>query len=320
MKQSFRGHPVGVAMKKIIKDIAKKIPPLKSLVEEINQLRAELEALQKLTRPGQWDSPIPSIEEIKENEERVFGDISSNIPGIELNEKEQIRLLDKFKTYYNEIPFQPNKTENLRYFFENPAYSYPDAIFLYCMIRHIKPKKIIEVGCGYSSCAILDTNELFFDDLIEIIFIDPFPNTLLTLIKAEDKENIILIPQKVQDVSLREFESLEQNDILFIDSTHVSKIGSDVNYIFFEILPCLNSGVYIHFHDIFYPFEYPKKWIYDGKFWNEDYMLRAFLQYNPSFKIVFFNSFLEHFYKDRFEREMPLCIKNKGGSIWIQKC
>jgi hypothetical protein len=207
----------------------------------------------------------------------------------------------------------------MRYFFENTYYSYSDAIFLYCMIRYIQPKKFVEAGSGYSSCVVLDTNELFFKNSIECTFIDPYPERLLSLIKAEDKERIRIITDRIQDVNIEEFCGLSEGDILLIDSTHVSKVGSDVNYIFHEILPCLKKGVYIHFHDIFYPFEYPKEWVCAGKAWNEAYLLRAFLQYNDHFEIVFFNTFLEFFYEDRFLREMPLCMKNKGGSIWIKK-
>src|SRR5690606_17050723 len=109
------------------------------------------------------------------------------------------------------------------------------------------------------------------------------------------------------------------NDILFIDSTHVSKINSDVNYIFFEILPRLASGVYIHFHDIFFPFEYPKAWVYEGRAWNEAYILRAFLQYNNAFSVVLMNTFMDQFHKSFFREHMPLCLINPGGSIWIRK-
>jgi hypothetical protein len=123
----------------------------------------------------------------------------------------------------------------------------------------------------------------------------------------------------VQEVGLEKFKALRENDILFIDSSHVSKINSDVNYIFFTILPQLHPGVYIHFHDIFYPFEYPKEWIYEGRAWNEIYLLRAFLQHNAVFKIVFFNTFLEYFHAKRFQEDMPLCLKNPGGSVWLKK-
>jgi len=113
---------------------------------------------------------------------------------------------------------------------------------------------------------------------------------------------------------------LKEDDILFIDSSHVSKIGSDLNYIFFEILPHLNSGVLIHFHDIFYPFEYPKKWILERNMvFNENYILRAFLEYNSAFNILIFNDFLQYYYKDWFSENMPLCLKNQGQSIWLRK-
>jgi hypothetical protein len=306
-------------MKKIIKDIAKRLPLIRELVEERDQLKKELSQLNRFAPPGHFYSPLPSLVEIKENEGRIFQNISRHVPGIDLNEEEQVRLLNEFKKYYEELPFKPNKTDNLRYFCENPAYSYSDAIFLYSMIRYAKPKRIIEVGSGYSSCVLLDTNELFFNNSIQCTFIEPFPELLISLIKDEDKERVDILSKKLQDIDLNEFASLSEGDILFIDSTHVSKVNSDVNYIFFQILPHLRKGVYIHFHDIMYPFEYPKEWIYEGRAWTEAYLLRAFLQYNDSFKIIFFNTFLEHFYENRFIKEMPLCMKNKGGSIWIKK-
>ena len=92
-------------------------------------------------------------------------------------------------------------------------------------------------------------------------FIDPYPDLIISLIKENDKDNIKIIPSRLQDFDLREIETLESRDILFIDSTHVSKVNSDVNHIFFNIIPHLSPGVYIHIHDIFYPFEYPKDWI-----------------------------------------------------------
>ncbi len=238
---------------------------------------------------------------------------------MELHEAEQLELLGKFVTYYEQMPFQDQKKEGLRYYYENTAYSYSDAILLHCMIRSLKPKKIIEVGSGFSSCMTLDTNELFFGGAIETTFVEPYPELLNSLIKESDKATIKTIQSRLQDVDLHEFEKLEANDILFIDSTHVGKINSDVNRIFFDILPRLSSGVYIHFHDIFFPFEYPKEWIFEGRAWNEAYLLRSFLQYNNAFRVVLMNTFMEHFHQSFFEEMMPLCLKNRGGSIWIRK-
>jgi predicted O-methyltransferase YrrM len=228
-------------------------------------------------------------------------------------------LIHEWGRYYAELPFAAQRTDGLRYFFENPSYSYSDAIFLYCMMRHLRPKRIIEVGSGYSSCVILDTNDLFFHSSIQATFIEPHPELFLSLIKDSDKYAVRLISTRLQDTDPQIFEALESNDILFIDSTHVSKIDSDVNRIFFEILPRLAPGVHVHFHDIFYPFEYPKQWIYEGCAWTEAYLLRSFLEYNSCFRVVLMNTFLEHFHREWFAREMPLCLTNTGGSIWIRR-
>lgn len=269
--------------------------------------------------PGHFYSPIPSLKEVKADEEKIFGVIPRSIPGIDLREREQLELLESLCEHYDKMPFAPNKKEGLRYYFDNPAYSCSDAIFLHCMIMHLKPQQIVEVGSGFSSCVTLDTNEQFFDSSIKTKFIEPYPDLLKKLVKQEDLGRIQIIPHRLQDVSLDEFKHLEANDILFIDSTHVSKINSDVNRIFFDILPSLQSGVYIHFHDVFYPFEYAKPWVYSGLFWSEIYMLRTFLQYNSKFSIIAMNTFLSTFHDSFLKQRMPLCLKNTGGSIWIRK-
>lgn len=217
------------------------------------------------------------------------------------------------------ILIQKNKPKCYRYFLENLNYSYTDGIILFCIINHLNPKKIIEVGSGYSSCLILDTNEIFFDNSIDFISIEPHPELLFSLLRENDSEKMSLLKMKLQDVDINLFKSLQANDILFVDSSHVSKINSDVNCLFFGILPALESGVHIHLHDIFYPFEYPKEWIYEGRAWNESYLLRAFLSYNRSFRITLFTSFLQSFHKDYLERKIPLLTRHNGGSIWIQK-
>ena len=124
--------------------------------------------------------------------------------------------------------------------------------------------------------------------------------------------------KKVQSVPLQKFKDLNENDILFIDSSHVSKTGSDVNFEIFNILTNLNSGVIIHFHDVFYPFEYPKEWVLAGRNWNENYLLRAFLSYNNSFEILHFSQFIHYHHKEAFQ-SMPLTYKNTGGNLWIRK-
>lgn len=269
--------------------------------------------------PGHYYSPIPSLREVKSNDERIFNNIPRDIPGVDLNVGVQLRLFDDLTKWYHTLPFKEQKTNRLRYYYENIFYSYSDAIMLFCMIRHLRPKRIIEIGSGFSSCVMLDVNELFFDNTISCTFIEPYPDRLHSLITPEDRKRANILQQRIQDVAPELFASLEENDILFIDSSHVSKIDSDVNHLLFNILPALAPGVYVHFHDIIYPFEYSRTWVYEGLFWNEAYILRAFLQYNTTFKIVMFNSYLAQFYREKLQNNMPLCLKNTGGSLWLKK-
>ena len=286
---------------------------------ETNSELSKLKQDQGFVPAGHFYSPIPSFEEIQKDESRIFGNISKDLFGVELNGAEQLELLNEFVVYYEDMPFEAEKKEGLRFYYENPAYSYSDAILLHCVIRYVKPSRSIEIGSGFSSCMILDTNELFFNGSIATTFIEPYPELLMSLVKESDNDSIKVIPSRLQDVDPGEFDALQANDILFIDSTHVSKIDSDVNRIFFEILPRLSCGVHIHFHDIFFPFEYPKEWVYEGRAWNEAYLLRAFLQFNGEFRVVLMNSYMDRYHRPFFEKNLPLCLKNTGASIWLRK-
>lgn len=298
-------------MKKLIKRLLFSIPPVKRLEEELAKYKT-------YHPPGHFYSPVPDKEYVRKNADRIFNRTVKNIPGIDLRENEQRALLHNFVGFYSDISFPENKQAGYRYWLKNGLFSYSDSIFLNCMIRNFRPRKIIEAGSGFSSAAMLDTNEKYFNNAIEFTFIEPYPVTLKNLTEGFD-QNFKMIPSFVQDVSLETFRSLNENDILFVDSTHVAKAGSDVNYILFEILPALKPGVIIHFHDVFYPFEYPQAWIEKGFAWNEDYMLRAFLMYNTSFEIVFFNSFIEQFEKQWLSEHMPDVLKNPGGGLWLRK-
>jgi predicted O-methyltransferase YrrM len=303
-----------------MKNVVKRVAKLVFRSSPVEHVMARLHVAPWLFEPpGHFYSPIPALDDVRCDEQWIFPPVPRELPGIALDEARQLAMLDELQPYYDSQPFHAEKTQNLRYFFENPAYLYSDAIFLHCMIRHARPRRIIEVGSGYSSCVMLDTNELFFDNRIACTFVEPYPQLLRTLLRDDDLGRIELLGRRLQEITLDRFRALEANDILFIDSTHVAKIGSDVNHIFADILPILRPGVYVHFHDIFYPFEYPKEWIYEGRAWNEAYLLRAFLTFNRAYEIVLFNTFLERFHRDHFMRRMPLCLKNEGGSIWLRR-
>jgi predicted O-methyltransferase YrrM len=311
-------------------NILKKLKFLKTVCRERKTIQSLLESdnyqFLIFAQPGHFYSPIPDIKEIELQSEIIFDRSVKKVPGIHINEEAQLGLTKKFIAFYNEIPFSDNKNMENRYYFENAYFSYGDAVILYSIIRFFKPRKIIEIGSGFSSAAMLDINERFFDGKIEFTFIEPHPDRLFSLLRAKDKELCSIEKKPVQQVKPEIFLDLKENDILFIDSSHVAKTYSDVLHILFKILPFLKAGVLVHFHDILWPFEYPKIWLDRGRAWNEAYIVRAFLQYNTSFEILYFSSFMEIHYASFLRNNIPLALKIPSSevtpgntSLWIRK-
>ena len=301
-------------MIKTIKRIVNKLPYVRSLHKTYEEHKKSMRF-----PPGHFYSPVVSEDDIIRNEDVIWKSVShEDIVGIDFKTNQQKELVTTISKYYAKLPFQKESTDGLRYYFENKFYSYTDGIVLYSLLRHLKPKSVIEIGSGYSSALMLDVNEHFFNNEIALTFVEPYPVRLNSLLKTSDKKQTNIVESFVQDVDLELFKTLKKDDILFVDSSHVVKTGSDVQHILFNILPILNSGVYIHFHDVFYPFEYPKKWVLNGFNWNEDYFLRAFLMYNNDFEIALFSDYLHKFHKSVFE-SMPLTYNNTGGNLWIRK-
>ena len=301
---------------------------LDSLNTRANILNKELGTWKKgFVPPGHYYSTIPDLGQVRLQHSKLFDKSIELIPGIDLNTSQQLKFLEIIKSHYPEMPFPENPEKGYRYYFNNDFYAYSDGICLYSMLRHLRPRRFIEVGSGFSSAAALDTRDRFLDPATHFTFIEPYPERLNQLLTEADKnnKNLNIISSFVQNISYNTFTSLDSSDILFIDSTHVSRIGSDVNYLVFEILPRLNPGVYIHIHDIFFPFEYPAAWIYDERFWNECYILRAFLQFNNSFEIIYFNSYIDENFHNLIGDGMPLFLKRPAnnltipGSIWLRK-
>jgi Methyltransferase domain len=227
---------------------------------------------------GHFYSPVPDLSDVLAKENILFNQNGKSCPGIDLHEEDQFETLTKL-TRYEELPFTERPMGSSRFYFQNDYFSYGDAIVLYAMLRYLHPKHVVEVGSGFSSALMLDTNDRFLGRRTQFVFIEPYPEErLLELLNEKDKETCKVLQMPVQDVELELFDTLEANDILFIDSSHVVKIGSDVQHILSKILPRLKPGVYVHFHDVFWPFEYTKNWIMSGRCWNEAYFLRAFLQ------------------------------------------
>lgn len=271
-----------------------------------------------LYAPGHFYSPIPDVWSLDDRADSIFDSQIQTIAGVNLNREKQLSVLAEVARYYNDLPFAEKPVNGTRYYFDNSIFRYADAITLYSFMRMLQPERVLEVGSGFSSAVMLDTNELFLSNNTRFCFIEPYPERLKSLLKPDDAGSMTMHQQMVQKVDKSVFSDLQKNDILFIDSSHVVKCGSDVNFLVFEVLPLLRPGVYVHFHDVFWPFEYPKAWFKLGRAWNEAYLLRAFLQYNERFEIILFNSYMGHTAKVQLARDMPLFLRDTGGSIWLR--
>jgi hypothetical protein len=275
--------------------------------------------------PGYFYSPLPSREDIESS--RRQDPCPSSMPAIDLNLDGQLDLLTALKPFYDEQPFSLHPASGMRYSFKNEGYPCADAIVLHCLLREFEPRRLIEVGSGWSTCVTLDTAERFLPQPIDLTLIEPYADILRGLVRPGDLDSIDLHELRLQDVPLSLFDTLEEGDVLFVDSTHVAKTGSDVNRLVFEILPRLAPGVHVHLHDICYPFEYPDAWVDLGWGWNEAYLVRAFLQYNRSFTVEFFTDMLRKREAQRLSDDYPLLLESPGsnprisppGSLWLLK-
>jgi predicted O-methyltransferase YrrM len=279
---------------------------------------------QRFAPEGHFYSPIPDAQDFgADYARRALGEISAAM----VNERRQLELAAAFRSFYAEMPFPLDETPGFRYHLNNGRFNAYDGIILHCFIRMLKPKRIVEVGSGFSSAVMLDTCERFLGGATDITFIEPYPETLYGRLRPEDKARCTILESKVQDVPLEVFRALGENDILFIDSSHVSKFGSDVNHLLFNVLPHLRDGVTVHFHDIFRNFDYPREWLEEGRAWNEGYLVRAFLECNERYTIEFFNDWFADRHWDYLEQHLPLCtvqpegspFRNCGVSLWVRK-
>jgi len=272
---------------------------LTRVTEERERLQKIFDGLDVIPRdpPGHFYSPVPSRADVEEHLARLqHKEMLAELPAIRTDDHTQLDFLNCLQVYYPKVPFQAKPVEGWLYYFDNPHYSYTDVIVLFCAMNHFRPRRMIEIGSGFSTCAILDTNRMFLNSGAQITSIEPHAELLRSLI-ARSNNAITIIESKLQHADLKLFDQLDAGDILFIDSTHISKVGSDVNHIVFEILPRFKTGVIIQFHVIYLAFEYPDVWLREGRTWNEAYLLRAFLEYNERFRILLFVSYMQNAYE-----------------------
>lgn len=267
-----------------------------------------------------YESPIPDFEKLDE----AFWLKRSELVGVDINEKEGLRLLEifesKFKNEYEAFPM--NKTSiPYQYYVNNPMFGSIDAEILHCMIRYFKPGKIIEIGSGYSTFlsaqAILKNQEEEGSYKCDLVAVEPYPNAVL---KTGFPGLSELVPKPVQEIPLSMFEGLTEDDILFIDSSHVLRTGGDVQFEYLEILPRLNKGVVVQIHDIRFPEDYPKYRLKQNRFYTEQYLLQAFLAFNNAFEVLWPGHYMQLKHPDKLDAAFNKHRQFRGGdSFWMRK-
>ncbi len=271
---------------------------------------------------GHFYSPVVAPEEIARREAEIWP-ADPQVLGIDFDDASHCTVLDEWFPRFMpdwDYPEILDETPDLdRFYTRNSQFSWLDCRSLYVILRALAPRRMIEVGSGFSSLLTADVNHRFLAGDVDFTCIEPYPRAFLR--KGIDGISR-LIEAKVQDVPLDTFAALESGDLLFIDSSHVAKTGSDVNYLFFEVLPRLAKGVYVHIHDIFLPHDYLRDWVIrENRSWNEQYVLRALLMYSTAFRVVFGCSYAYHRFPDRVARALahPAGHAFAGGSFWIQR-
>ena len=246
------------------------------------------------------------------------------LPGIDFNIEEQLKLINSFKFNNEILGLFNNKNNNnmLNYIdsgFANTPFKSGDAEFWYSILRLKKPKIIIEIGSGYSTLVAKKALSYNYSEEInnkcKHICIEPFQNKWL------EKTGVTVIREKVEKLNYEPFLELDNNDILFIDSSHIIRPQGDVLFEYLDLLPRLKKGVIVHVHDIFTPRDYLHTWVVDRvRFWNEQYLLEAFLTLNTSWKIIAALNFLHHNYYEQLSKKCPFLSKDREpGSFYIQK-
>lgn len=242
-----------------------------------------------------------------------------NLPGINFNVKEQLEILSKFDFNDELEKFPVHEVEGVEFHYNNGSYASGDAEYLYNMVRHFKPKRIIEIGSGQSTLMVQNALSKNKSENSQYncnhICIEPYEMPWLKNLDVELRREL------VENVDEALFQKLEPNDILFIDSSHIIRAQGDVLFEFLELLPQIKPGVFVHVHDIFSPKDYLDEWVNkDHKLWNEQYLLEAFLSFNSEFRITGSLNYLTHNHLKEIEAKCPILAKQKGrepGAFWM---
>ncbi len=284
---------------------------LRPLLYAPSHLRAYLQDLGLTITPSNYYSEIPTIADI----ERTF---SVNPPTYcaDLFNSELLRkyILDILPF---SIEFDPPKHAQEGgegvYGWDSGMYSYSDAMSYYSIIRHLRPKKVLEIGSGFSSLIALEALKKIRNGSLTCI--EPFPREFL-----EKNPAIDLVLKSAQEITAQYInDTLDNGDIFFIDSTHTVKHGSDCLHLYLNLLPAIKKDIYVHVHDIYLPEGFPLSYLRDKQvYWTEQYLLGAYLIDNPKVNIIFSSFFNLRHNKDLLLRMMHGRCAPGGAALWFK--
>lgn len=298
--------PAAWILKAVRRAGIERLPRVRSILRSIgvfpvrNHYYEPLFDFSQLTQPLDRDRPLPGID--------------MNVPG-------QLALLQRmtFTDELSSFPVEP--CGDGLYAYDNGWYGAGDAEFLYSIIRLMKPRCVLEVGSGYSTLMAIEAlrrNAAEGAPACAHVCIEPYERPWL------EEKGVVVMRKRLEDADLGLFSSLGENDILFIDSSHIIRPQGDVLKEVLEILPTLRPGVLVHFHDIFTPRDYPESWLKEKVlFWNEQYLLEAFLSCNRDFEIIGALDFLSRHHFDDVAAKFPI-LAAKGmaaapGALWLRR-
>jgi hypothetical protein len=257
---------------------------------------------------------------VKEKDLRYPLDRDRDLPGVDLNDQEQLDLLARFDYRDELLQFPLEATDKVEYCYHNRSFESGDAEFLYNIVRHFKPRRILEIGSGHSTLMARNAIRRNMQEqpayACEHTCIEPYEQPWL------ESLGIKILRKRVEEFPPEFFSSLEANDILFIDSSHVIRPQGDVLFEYLQILPMLKPGVIVHVHDIFTPRDYLPSWVLgEMRIWHEQYLLEAFLTQNSSFRVIGAVNYLKHHHPAELGAKCPVLEKEMAlrepGSFWM---
>jgi hypothetical protein len=261
-------------------------------------------------------SPIPDLDALPPG---TF-ERRSELPGIEWDLDRQLAFVrDELGPAMRAFNPPPSQNGDRFQYAQNPSYTMADATALYAMVHRLRPRRVVELGSGHSTLVTAQAlRENAADrEAAQLEVFDPFPSVV-----GDELPGLTRLERiGAQEVPLQTFETLEAGDILFVDTTHTVKVGSDVNFIVLEVLPRLAPGVVVHLHDIFLPYEYPRQWLEDyGLYWTEQYLVQAFLQCNSGYEVLAALHALQRDRRDAMaELLSPAVADWPGGAFWMRR-